>query len=159
MVVSSILIWYTREYKSNIKRIQLKFCLLIVVSWSDLGVANIWNCDKIDLLQCLVVVAKYYVVYKQVEEADLPPAPEVTDTTDTKLHTRQFMITTGAAQENADNAKATGDANHQMFEDHVGQLGDQLKAQLVGNCFHLLLHAYVFIFLVLLLLMTLLAII
>ena len=41
------------------------------------------------------------------------------------------MITTAAAQENADNAKAADDASHKMSEDHVNKLSDQLKGQLV----------------------------
>ena len=43
------------------------------------------------------------------------------------------MIETGAAQENADSSKAAGDASHQMSEDHIAKLSEQLKGQLVRN--------------------------
>ena len=76
---------------------------------------------------------KFSKFHKQAQKAGLPPPPEVTDTTDTKLLSRQFMITTAAAQENADNAKAADDASHKMSEDQVNKLSDQLKGQLVRN--------------------------
>ena len=84
------------------------------------------------------VLLKYFVLnvsctYKQAENAGLPPPPEVTDSTDTKLRSRQFMIETGSAQENADSSKAAGDASHQMSEDHIAKLSDQLKGQLVRH--------------------------